>query len=234
MGVILYLLLPSEEKQERQENYLRSALYALKIVSKNPQSILCGFIAALIFIPTTIFDMVWGVRFLQDGYGLDYETAVIRSAAVSLGWIIGCPLLGYISDKTGKRKPVLIGGSVVVLLCLIMVLFGKPGVMPPLSIALTIGIASGAGMIPYTIIKEANPQQYKGTATGLCNFITFTFSALMGQVFGWLLVRTSNGAGHFIMKHYQITFSPLIIGVGLAIVLTFFLKETGQSNHEKQ
>jgi MFS family permease len=229
MGVILFLFLPREEKQERQENQFRSTLTALKIVSRNPQSILCGFIAALIFIPTTVFDMVWGVRFLQDGYGLDYETAVIRSAAVSLGWIIGCPLLGYISDKTGKRKPVLIGGSVVVLLCLIMILFGKPGAMPPLSIALIIGIASGAGMIPYTVIKEANPHQYKGTATGLCNFITFTFSALMGQVFGWLLVRTSNGAGHFIMKHYQITFSPLIIGIVLAIVLAFFLKETGKA-----
>ena len=37
---------------------------ALAIVFRNPQSILCGVIAGLLFIPTTIFDMVWGVRFL--------------------------------------------------------------------------------------------------------------------------------------------------------------------------
>jgi hypothetical protein len=33
---------------------------ALGLVFRNPQSILCGVIAGLMFIPTTIFDMVWG------------------------------------------------------------------------------------------------------------------------------------------------------------------------------
>ena len=68
-------------------------------------------IAGLLFIPTTIFDMVWGVRFLQDAHGFDYATAVLRSATVPFGWIIGCPLLGFISDRIGRRKPVIIGGA---------------------------------------------------------------------------------------------------------------------------
>jgi hypothetical protein len=29
------------------------------------------------------------------------------------------------------------------------------------------------------------------------------------------------------LEHYQTAFEPLLYGVGLAIVLTFFLKETG-------
>jgi hypothetical protein len=51
-------------------------------------------IAGLLFIPTTIFDMIWGVRFLQEGHGVPYGEAVMRSATVPFGWIIGCPLLG--------------------------------------------------------------------------------------------------------------------------------------------
>ncbi len=43
-------------------------------VFRNPQSILCGVIAGLLFIPTTIFDMVWGVRYLQEAHGFDYAT----------------------------------------------------------------------------------------------------------------------------------------------------------------
>ena len=39
---------------------------------RNPQSILCGMIAGLLFIPTTIFDMIWGVRYLQEARGFDY------------------------------------------------------------------------------------------------------------------------------------------------------------------
>jgi len=234
LGIILLIFLPKETRQAKPDNYLKSTLNAFKQVFSNPQSILCGFIAAFIFIPTTIFDMVWGVRFLQEGYGFDFGTAVMRSAVVPFGWIIGCPLLGYISDRIGRRKPIIIGGSVVLLISLTFVLFGRTGILPPFSMALVIGIASGAGMIPYTVIKEANPPQFSGTATGVTNFINFTFSAIMGQVFGWLLVRASHGADQFLMRDYRMTFVPLLFGVGLAIILTLFLKETGRAIIKKQ
>ena len=96
-----------------------------------------------------------------------------------------------------------------------------------------IGIVSGAGMIPYTVIKEANPSQFSGTATGLANFINFTFSALLGQVFGWLLVSVSHDSALLMMKDYRLTFGPLIFGVALAVILTLFLKETGHSALKK-
>jgi len=63
IGVILWLLLPKEEITKQKDNWLKSAAGAMKIVFSNPQSILCGMIAGLLFIPTTIFDMVWGVIF---------------------------------------------------------------------------------------------------------------------------------------------------------------------------
>ena len=234
MGIILFIFLPKEPRQEKPDNYVKSTMDAFKTVFKNPQSLLCGFIAALIFIPTNVLDMIWGVRFLQEGYGFDYRTAVMRTAAVPFGWIIGCPLLGFISDKISMRKPVIIGGAAVLLLCLTWALFGTPDVFPTFSVGLMIGIASGAGMLPYTVVKEANPPQLSGTATGVCNFITFTFSALLGPLFGWFLVSGSATSDHFVMKDYQGTFVPLLFGVGLAIFLTFFLKETGKNNIKNQ
>jgi MFS family permease len=198
-------------------------------VFSNPQSILCGLISGLLFIPTTIFDMIWGVRYLQEAHGLEYGSAVMRSAAVPFGWIIGCPLLGMVSDRIGRRKPVIVGASLALLACLAWILYGKPGVFPPYSIGLVAGIASGAAMLPYTIIKEANPPQYGGTATGVINFLNFTFSALLGPVFGWILRSVSGGGSEMKLEHYQTTFNSLLYGVVIAIVLTFFLNETGSA-----
>ena len=229
LGIILWVFLPEETTDEMPEKTLKSTLDAFKFVITNPQSLLCGFIAALIFIPTTIFDMVWGVRFIQDGYGFDYGEAVLRASAVPFGWIIGCPLLGYVSDRIGRRKPVIIGGTAVLLLCLAGALYGRVGVLPPYSIALLIGIASGAGMLPYTVIKESNPPQLSGTATGVANFINFTFSAMMGQIFGWLLLTVSHGSGKLIITDYRMTFGPLLFGLIVAIIMTLFLQETGHS-----
>ena len=50
-------------------------------------------------------------------------------------------------------------------------------------------MASGAAMLPYTVIKEANPPEASGTATGVVNFLNFTFSALLAPVFGWVLTE---------------------------------------------
>jgi MFS family permease len=230
IGSLLLLLIPKERGTAPSDSKSKSVIQAFKIVFKNPQSILCGLISGLLFIPTTIFDMIWGVRYLQEARGFDYAFAVMLSASVPFGWIIGCPLLGFISDRLGRRKPVIIGGAIVLLACLAWILFGRANVFPPFTIGLLTGIASGAAMLPYTVIKEANPPELGGTATGVVNFLNFTFSALLAPVFGGLLIRASGGAAAMEIQDYQAAFLPMLFGVGIAIVLCLFLKETGPAS----
>jgi MFS family permease len=229
ISVLLYVMLPPPAPAAPQDNWMREAGSAFAVVFRNPQSILCGVISGLLFIPTTIFDMIWGVRYLQEARGFDYATAVMRSATVPLGWIIGCPLLGFVSDRLGRRKPVIAAGAIVLFVCLLWILYGPVDVLPPYVLALTAGIASGAAMLPYTVIKEANPPAVSGTATGVVNFLNFTFSALLGPVFAGWLRDAAGGADVMGLAHYQAAFVPLLYGVGAAIVLTFFLRETGRA-----
>jgi len=231
IGVLLYFLTPSETSKVRDVGF-KPIARAFATVFKNPQSILCGLIAGLLFIPTTIFDMVWGVRYLQEAHGLDYADAVLRSATVPFGWIIGCPLLGFISDRIGRRKPVIIGAASTLLFLLAWALYGKPGVLPPYLIGLLIGVVSGAAMLPYTVIKEANPPQYGGTATGVINFLNFTFSALLGPLFAWRFTKASGGGPEVTLADYQTTFSSLLVGVIIAIILALILKETGPAERQ--
>ena len=231
LAVLLYLFLPPAKPAPGPAQ--GSAAHAFAVVFRNPQSILCGVIAGLIFIPTTIFDMVWGVRYLQEARGVEYAEAVLRSATVPFGWIIGCPLLGWLSDRLGRRKPVIAGGAAVLCACLGWILYGPGGVFPPYVLGLTAGIASGVAMLPYTVIKEVNPPEMSGTATGVVNFLNFTFSALLGPVFAGFLVSASGGVSPMTLDHYQTAFRPLLYGVLLAIVLTGFLRETGSGSRAR-
>lgn len=228
LSVILWVLLPRE--QRRQEDAARGSrgpLASLQVVFANPQSILCGLIAGLLFIPTTIFDMTWGVRFLQEGRGREFEDAVRIAATVPFGWMIGCPLLGFISDRIGRRKPVILCGSLVLLAVLAWALYGTGGFFRGAAVGIVMGIASGAAMLPTTVVKEAHPPELAGTATGVATFINFSFSALLGPVFGQRLAEATEGGAPVVLEHYQMTFKPMLLGLVIAIVLTFFLKETG-------
>jgi len=71
LAVLLFVLSSPHTGGLAGGNWLSSATRGVGLVFRNPQPILCGIIAGLMFIPTTIFDMVWGVRYLQDALGLE-------------------------------------------------------------------------------------------------------------------------------------------------------------------
>ena len=232
ISAVLLILLPKETPKTRTNGSgaFAALLRSLGKVFRNPQSLLCGFISGLLFIPTTILGMTWGVRFLQEARGREYEAAVTLAAAVPIGWMIGCPLLGFISDRLGRRKPVIFAGTTMLLAVVTWVLFGNPEVLRGHTVGILMGIASGAAMLPYTVIKEANPPELGGTATGVVNFLNFTFSALLGPVFGARLVEMPEGDTSLALVHYQAGFRPLLYGIIVALILTVFLKETGPAS----
>src|SRR5204863_1852745 len=73
----------------------------------------------------------------------------------------------------------------------------------------------------------SNIRRAPDAATGVINFINFTFSAFLGPVFGSRLVQMPEGDVGRALAHYQAGFKPLLYGIIVAVGLTFFLKETG-------
>jgi MFS family permease len=181
VGVLLFLIAPSEARSEGGRSGRPSLLAPYKVVFSNPQSYLCGAVAGLLFVPTTIGDMTWGVAFFQRDRMFSFHDAVVTGSLVPLGWVVGCPLIGWLADRVGRRKPVLIGGAVGMLLSAALIGLTKTH-EPAVVGCFLFGIFSGAAMIPYTIIKEVNPDEVKGSATGGINFLTFGVTVLIASI----------------------------------------------------
>src|SRR4029434_2105451 len=77
ISTVLLVLLPRETSKAASNGpgALTTLLRSLGRVFRNPQSYLCGFISGLLFIPTTILGMTWGVRFLQEARGREFAAA---------------------------------------------------------------------------------------------------------------------------------------------------------------
>lgn len=223
----LFFVIPTEKKaEETTEAGAKSVGYLepYKIVFRNPQSWLCGMISGLLFAPTTIFAMTWAVAFFEKDKNFVFHDAAITSAMVAFGWVFGCPLLGFITDKIGRRKPVLIGGAIVMILSLLQLIY-LPELYPAKISMFILGLGSGAAMIPYSVIKEANPDFVKGSATGAINFITFGVTTLLNPLFSkWFGKSLGLSAGNL---HFQHAILFWISGIVLAILISLLLKETG-------
>jgi len=234
IAIALFFIIPENKNQKIQQvtnTHKAGLLEPYKIVFSNPQSWLCGIISGLLFAPTTIFAMTWGVAIFQQDKAFSFHEATIASAMIPMGWVFGCPLLGYITDKIGKRKPVLIGGAAIMILTILQILF-LPGLCSTYVSNFIFGIASGAAMIPYSVIKESNPDEVKGSATGAINFITFGVTTLLSPIFSRLFGKE---AAHDMDKnaHFSSTEFFWIAGIFLAIILSLLLKETGQGKKEQ-
>ena len=95
------------------------------------------------------------------------------------------------------------------------------------AIALVMGIASGAAMIPFSIVKEANPPEVKGSASGAMNFLCFMVTALLSPILQRQLVPLPGQAET--LSSFQHGLVPLAFGIVVAIMLSFFLRETGHA-----
>ena len=229
LAAVAFFATPSEaDRTPAGRGTILEMLAPYRTVMSNPQSYLCGFCAGLLFLPTTVGDMIWGVPILQQGFGIEHATAVDRAAMIPLGWVFGSPILGYIADRMGRRKPVLIASAFAMLALAAAILYLPSEILPPYLGGLLFGFASGAAMIPYSIIKEVNPDRVKGSATGAMNFLVFTLSAVAAPVAGWVLQKISGGAPLNLQDFQQWGLLGLG-GIAAGIVLAFFLEETGSA-----
>src|ERR1700691_4298273 len=232
VAVCLFLATPKEQLgAHAQAGGFGSILKPYKIVFTNPQSYLCGIVAGLLFAPTTIGDMIWGVASFQKDLQLSYHNAVLIASMVPLGWVVGCPLLGWLSDRIGKRKPVIIGSAAVMILAALQLAL-KFLPIPPHVAMFVFGIASGAAMIPYSVIKEVNPDNVKGSATGGINFLVFGITAFLGPVYAKHIGR-GIGASADLHLHFQKGAFFWVVCCAAAIVVSFFLRETGPAGHSR-
>lgn len=88
-----------------------------------------------------------------------------------------------------------------------------------------LGLGSGAAMIPYSVIKETNPDYVKGSSTGAINFITFGVTTLLSPVFSSFFGKDLGLSDATI--HFQNSLFFWIGGIVLAIIISLMLKETG-------
>lgn len=178
---------------------------------------------------------VWGVSYLSHVHGFSRETAAGLMLWMTLGLLLGSPLVGYAAGRMGRVRPMISGGSTIALV--IYVLLWWAPTMPIWLWSVTfliLGLSAITFILCFTSTKEANPLAYSGIATSVVNFGAFLISALISLLMGAALDRTWDGtivgsSPVYDLSSYRTAFGILLAFNVVGWLCTFFLYEQKRS-----
>jgi MFS family permease len=193
----------------------------------NPQNWLAGLYTSLLNLPIMVLCALWGASYLQAAHHLPEYTASNVVSLIFMGSVIGCPLVGWLSDSQGKRKPLMWIGGVATLLTLIPLFLHitlSPQSLSVLFFAL--GFFSSTQVISYPLIAESNAPNVTGTSTGIASVIIMGGGGVAQVLFGWLMSHHAEGATTYAVADFEFAFWMFPIAAIAALVAVFLLKET--------
>ncbi len=175
------------------------------------------------------FAGLWAVPFLRDVYGMDRATATDHTTLLLAGFAIGAFFIGTLSDRMGKRKPLMIAGALIYSLCWLPMLFGT-SLSSGLSYALFLlmGLCAPSFTLSWACAKEVNPHALSGMATSVVNIGGFMGTAIMQPLVGWAIDRAHLDAGiaPLALSDYQYGIAILMGFSLIGLVATLFIRET--------
>ncbi|HWI12797.1 MAG TPA: MFS transporter [Burkholderiales bacterium] len=225
--------LPRSAHAETRHSMAQGLARALSV----PNVWLIFFVNGALTVPLLTFAGLWGVPFLTTHYGHSTAVAAAYCSLMLMAWGIGGPVIGALSDRYRKRKPLYIAGTAVTAAgC--AVIFTVPGLPTPLLIALLAitGFASGAIMIGFAYAKESVPAPLAGTTGGISNMGNMLGGMVMQPAVGWVLDRMwrgdlAQGLPTYHFGAYRAAFALMLVWLVVSILLAALTRETYCRQH---
>jgi MFS family permease len=149
-----------------------------------------------------------------------------------IGWAVGAPVFGALSDRIGRRKPLYVASFFGACIVWGIILFVPQVPIWLLTLlSFTVGFLTGAQIIGFAFVKESVPLTFAGTVTGVCNMGYMIGPMVLQPLMGWVLDRhwtggMENGVKVYPLEAYHFAFGIMMIGLIIAVILSSFTTET--------
>jgi sugar phosphate permease len=185
----------SHAHPEALNNNAMTPSHSLKLVVSERDTWLLFFAGGLIAAPVLTFAGLWGVPYLVQVHGLERSHAAVFTTTMLLGFAVGGPLLGALSDRMGRRKLPYLGAALAHALGWILFLLIDDLSATALTLLFAvIGFSAGGLIIGFAFAREVNHPGAAGTVGGVVNMAVLGFAAIQQSAMGWILDRNWQGA----------------------------------------
>lgn len=215
LGVLMFLVIPRRPSwfEDRFKNDAEAQLGLLKsvgVVLRKKQIWLIGAISAILYLPLSVIAALWGTTYLERTMDIDVTDASTIITMLAVGWLIGCPLAGKLSDLFRNRKFFLMLGSIGGFITMGLFLLSSNMSMTSMMILmLVMGLLTGTQAIAFAVAIENSPRSLAATAVAVCNFLTMLMAAGLQNAVGWILTWIAPSSTHAAQLPSKSTMHPL-------------------------
>lgn len=194
----------------------------------NPQNWLSGLYTACLNLPIMVICALWGASYLQVVHQLAPLASSNVVSMIFIGSIVGCPLAGGLSDRLGRRKPLMIFGAVATLVTVIPLFIGSALSEVSLSILFfLLGFFTSTQVISYPLISESNSLHNTGAATGIASVIIMGGAGVGQVLFGWLMqYHAGHATQRYTVADFQFAMWMFPIAAVAALLAIALARET--------
>ncbi len=222
-----------EEEKAAPPKETWSAMWkGLRQATSNLEVWKVALVASTMSGPMLTLGGLWGTPYLISAYGLEKTDAAFLVSFLLLGWAIGAPFAGWLSDRIRQRKKIILAGSLIVT-CSVGAIAFLP--LPPLWI--TVGLIiltgmSGAAMtVTFALVREVTPSNISSSVTGIVNSLTVASGAILQPAVGYVLDQlwdgtTVEGARLYSIENYQTGFALIFATCLVGLVICMTLKDS--------
>lgn len=204
---------------------------SMRLAFLKPQNWLGGFFTSSINLPINVLGGLWGSMYLMSHHIPRVQAASI-SSMLFVGMVVGSPISGWLSDAWGRRKPLMILGALLALVCM--------GLLQVSSIHQSfwyyviffcIGFVTSVQIIGYPLVSESNPHVVTAMAVSVVNISTIGGIGFIQWLFGDFLQHHAQArAGHvkdvYIATDFHAAMWIFIIGMCVSLFCALLVRET--------
>lgn len=232
LSLAIWMIVRQPPPKEVETSEIPNPLHSIAQVLRQSQTwilMVAGFssVGALF-----AFGALWGVPYLMETYQLPRSIAAFSTSLMLIGWGVGAPLIGWVSDHFRTRKRPFIISSATALVSISLLLYGPGLSLWMVNVLLFLNGVSSAGMVvAFAAIRENNEEHAAGSAMALLNMAVILSGAVLQPLIGWLLDMNWQGgfeAGRKVYSAaaYDAVFWVLPCVAGLTLIMALIMRET--------
>lgn len=239
IAALIGLIVPHRSRLAQATAHIKkpSVIAALKVVYSNPQSWYIGIVGAALYMPLSILGALWGENYVSSITGATKVEAAGAISMMYVGWLVGGPVVGYVSDRLNARRVFLLGASVATLAVTLAIALLPAVSLPGMYVLmLLLGLASTSEVVCFAAAVEHNPSNVTGTAIASTNMIIMLLGGVGEWGFGALLDLFNDpdaAAGDYSMTAYRLAIGLLPVFCAVGLMAGLLLKDAEEDAAEE-